>query len=267
MNKHTAGEGALLQGKRVVHCDIDRARIGSYLKADVALIGDARTTASAMIDRLAAAGQQRDTGRRPGLAAELAKRDPLSEFTDQSTAETVDARTAMARLDRMLPSDRVLVTDVGRFIYAPWQYLKVTDPMCFMHTINFASIGLGLASGIGAAIARPDLVTVAVVGDGGFMMSAAEFSTAVRHNLRLIVIVVNDGAYGSEYRKLQQYGLDPKYSFSQWPDLAEMARAMGGSAVTVRNLDDLDGLAGELDSVHGPMLIDLRTDPAVDDLG
>lgn len=264
LNRHTSGEGALLAGKRVVHVDLDRARIGSYLKADVALIGDARLTASAMVERLAAADVQMETGRRPGLDTELAQQDVCAEFTDRSASGTVDARTAMIRLERMLPRDKVMVTDVGRFMSAPWRFLTVADPMCFMHTINFASIGLALASGIGASLARPDQVTVAVVGDGGFMMSAMELSTAVRNRLPLVVVVVNDACYGAEYRKLEEYGLDPKYSFSEWPDLAEMARGMGAAAHTVSNLDELDALGGVLTSLQGPVLIDLRVDPAVD---
>ena len=200
----------------------------------------------------------------PDLVERLASASPRDEFEDASGADTVDLRTAMVRLDELLPLNRSVVTDAGRFLLGPWRYLHVSDPLCFVHTTNFASIGLGLATAIGASAARPNQPTVAVVGDGGFMMHLGEFTTAVRHCLPLVVVVLNDGSYGAEYTALKHYGFDPGLSLIDWPDFAPVAEAMGGRGATVRTLEDLEALAEVLSEPAGPLLVDVKVDPAVD---
>ena len=109
----------------------------------------------------------------------------------------------MARLNELLPADRVVVTDGGRFMGEAWRTIKAAGPASFLPAINFASIGLGLSHAIGASFAAPGRPTVLIVGDGGFMHGGlVEFNTAVRYGRDLIVVVCNDGAYGAEHIKL-----------------------------------------------------------------
>ncbi len=263
LNEFTADSGHLLnRDRRIVHCDVDSARPGADTPYEIAVIGDARATAQAMVDRLREAGHQ---GRQPSdvLRAGLAD-NPYDPYTDVSTHETVDIRTAMIRLDQMLPAARNVVTDVGRFMMAPWRYLHVADPRSFMHTTNFGSIGLGLSTAIGVGVARPDIPTVLVAGDGGLMMGAQELHAAVRTRIPLLVVVANDGSYGAEWRKLNEAGVDPKYSLNTWPDFVDLAGAVGMRGVTVRNIDDLASLTADLADLADPLLVDLRLDPSVD---
>jgi thiamine pyrophosphate-dependent acetolactate synthase large subunit-like protein len=261
LNKHTSG--ATLAVKRVVHCDADPDRIGTYTRVDAAVLGDAKVVAAAMVASLSDGGFEGGGGWDPGLAERLAAHSPLDDFDDRSDGKTVDLRAAMVRLDQILPGQRSVVTDAGRFLLGPWRYLHVADPTCFVHTTNFASIGLGLGTAIGAAVGRPGQITVAVVGDGGFMMHMAEFTTAVRNRLPIVVVVLNDGAYGADYTSLQHYGLDPAYSLIDWPDFAPVAEALGARGATVRSVEDLDALADSIRDLHGPLLIDVKVDPSV----
>jgi thiamine pyrophosphate-dependent acetolactate synthase large subunit-like protein len=269
LNQHTAGStlagssGSLLARKRIVQCEIDPARIGVVTPITTLVVGDARTIALAMIGELRAAGVSRTGARDSQLECALSAASPFDDFTDCSSGETVDPRTAMVRIDEILPTERVVVTDGGRFVLAPWRFLHVTDPSCFVTTTHFGSIGLGLSAAIGAAAARPDLWTIAVLGDGGFMMNMAEFSTAVSNHMRLVVVIVNDGAYGQEYRKLLEYGIDPTYALNNWPEFAVVAEAMGSRGLTVRSLEELDVVAELLPALEGPLLVDLKVDPAL----
>lgn len=263
LNRYTAAEGALLVGKRIVQCDLAAERIGEYLPVEVPVVGDARTVAAAMLEMLTAAGV--GPGRANSRIEEaLAKTSPYDEFTDTSSGDMIDVRTAMVELDAMLPTDRTVVTDVGRFMSAPWRFLHVDDPARFLHTTHFGSIGLALGTALGASVACPDSLTLAVIGDGGFAMSLAELSTAVRLDLPLVVVVVDDGAYGAEYRKLLRHGVDPAYSFVQWPDFAVVARAFGARAMTVRSVEDLALLVAMRDEARGPIVVDLKIDPTVE---
>src|ERR687892_2589189 len=110
----------------------------------------------------------------------------------------MDPRTLSIRLDDLLPRDRLVAIDSGHFMGWPAMYVDVPDPQGFVFTQAFQSIGLGLASAIGAAVAQPDRLTVAALGDGGALMAAGELETAARLRLPLLAVVYNDPAYGAE---------------------------------------------------------------------
>lgn len=177
---------------------------------------------------------------------------------------TADMRVAADVLDRTLPPDRIVVTDSGRFSRAPWRHLRVNDPRDFVYTTSFGFIGLGISTAIGAAVGRPDRVTVGVVGDGGGMMGLIELSTAVRSAIPVLIVVMNDRSYGSEYSKLFAFGLDPHYPLVDWPDLGEVARELGARGRTEQSCDDVESAVREHLANPVPTLIDVRCDPTID---
>ena len=263
LNRYTTDNGALSVGKRIVQIDIDPINIGLYTRVDEVLIGDARQVAGMIVESLNEA-DFKGSGWGHRFAQRIADWTPESEFDGQSTDETVDVRTAVVQLDRVLPKDRNVVTDVGRFALAGWRYLRVSDPTRFTHMSNFGSIGLGLGAGIGAALVDPTRLTVALMGDGGFMMSVGEFTTAVRYRVPMLVVVLNDRAYGAETAKLHAHGESGTHSFIDWPDLAGLATAMGGRAMTVRSSSDFDRVTDLVAGLDGPALIDVRLERTTD---
>jgi len=194
------------------------------------------------------------------LAARIRDFDPASDIRAASGNE-LDPREVAIALNAVLPTQKTLVTDCGHFQFAPWKYLAA-EPGFFFHTMSFGSVGLAMPFAVGASIGRPEVLTVACVGDGGFMMSIEAFNTAVRAGARLLVIVFNNSGYSAEYHKLAMHGFDTRLSGIGWPDLAELARALGGAARTVTSLADLEGVPGLLES-SGPVLIDVQVDPTV----
>ena len=91
-----------------------------------------------------------------------------------------------------------MAVDSGNFMGYPSMYLSVPDADGFCFTQAYQSIGLGLASAIGSAIARPDRLTVAALGDGGALMGISELETVVRLGLPMVIVVYDDEAYGAE---------------------------------------------------------------------
>lgn len=263
LNRHTTVDGSLFKDKAVIQCDVNPLRFGRHLPIDAAVLGDARAVAQAMLDQLVAGEIAPSSFREQELKSKPESYAPIDGFSDGSTDVTLDMRTAMIRLDQLLPADRVVVTDVGRFIGAAWRYLHVPDPTRFTHAANFTALGLGTATAIGAAVARPELLTVGVAGDGGAMMGLIEFSTAVRENIPFVLVVLNDGCYGAEYSKLEALGVNPSYALMRWPEFADVAKALGGDGVTVRNLDELDAAAKLAKGLARPLLIDVKADPKV----
>jgi acetolactate synthase-1/2/3 large subunit len=264
LNKYTTNEGTLFDGRRVIQCDISPDRLARYGPADIQLLGDAAVVAKALADRLEESGIRNTGFRTDSLRAAIAAIGGHDDFVARNALGKVDMRSAMVALDAVLPDDRIVVTDSGRFIYAPWRYLHVPKAGDFAHTISFGSIGLGLGTAIGAAFAQPMRTVVLVVGDGGGMMTIAELQTACRYGLKLIMVVLNDGCYGAEYTKLQSFNLDPAHALLEWPSFAEVAAALGAESHTVSTLGELEDLAVLTEAPKRPVLVDVRCDPAVD---
>lgn len=264
LNRYTAHtKDHLFADKTIIHIDTDPASFGQVVPVNAPIMGDADATAREMYKQiLAVMGGARGEWCED-LTASIRTEVPASTLQAPNREGTVDPHAFMIELDRILPAARSVVTDVGRFMIAPWSYLHVEDPCSFANISAFASVGLGLAAGLGVAAGRPDRPAVVVMGDGGFMMSASELSSAVRNSLPLIVVVMNDGAYGAEYSTLSTNGIDPSHSFMTWPDLAEIARAMGARAEKITTLAQLEGLSQALANPGGPIFLDVHVDPSI----
>ena len=261
LNKWTTAEGSLVDGKKVVHVDSDRHALARHASLHVGVVGDAASVADSIVEWLDQAEVKPTGFASPELADRLATR-PVEELRERSTQGTVDIRMALAKLEAGFPRERTLVLDGGRFIFHAFRQLHVPEPSAYVHTVNFGSIGLGMGNAIGAAYGCPERPVLLVTGDGGFMLGGlAEFSAAVRHGLDLVVVVLNDGAYGAEHVQLRNKDMDPSITTMAWPDLGPVAGALGGQGWTVRTLAELDEALAAVDRRDRPMLIDVKLDP------
>lgn len=153
--------------------------------------------------------------------------------------DLIDPRSLSIALEEALPAQRTLVVDSGHFMgWAP-MYLSISGDHGFIFTQSFQSIGLGLATAIGAALARRDRLTVAALGDGGLLMSLPELETASRLGLGIPIVVYNDDAYGAEVHHFRTQ--DKPVDIVQFPDtdFAAIARACGLEGIVVRCVADL----------------------------
>ncbi len=262
MNIFTSGLGAYVKNRRIVQCNTDPADLARVYPVDAALAGDPAAVAEAIVAALDAAEIPASGFRTPELAEALASHSPLDGLPDMSTSTTVDARRALHRLGKAVPADRTVVVDGGRFMGSTWQFVDAPEPRAYVHTINFGSIGLGVAYAVGAAAGAPGRPALLVCGDGGFMLGGlTEFNTAVRHGLDLIVLLCNDSSYGAEHIQFRNKNMDPSLSVIAWPEFARLARALGGEGVTVRTAADLAAAEAAIRNRKGPLLIDLKCDP------
>jgi thiamine pyrophosphate-dependent acetolactate synthase large subunit-like protein len=180
-------------------------------------------------------------------------------YDDLTGDGLIDPRTLTVLLDDLLPRERVVAVDSGNFMGYPAMYLDTPDEQGFCFTQAFQSIGLGLATAIGAALARPDRLPVAALGDGGLLMSAAELDTVVRLGLPMLVVVYDDHAYGAEVHHFGPDGEPLDTVVFPDTDVAAIARGYGFEAVTVRAVEDLDAVRDWLDSgPSGPLLVDAK---------
>ncbi|MFV0295767.1 MAG: thiamine pyrophosphate-binding protein [Hyphomicrobiaceae bacterium] len=257
LNFLTTSFGTAVPKVPLIQVDTNRANIGRWLNADVAVVGDARLAADALRKAMPERAQKDKPFHAPETLKLIADFNPADDFKPENTARTLDMRTLAMELDKVLPKNRNLVVDGGNFLGVV-PYLSVPDPGCFKMIGDFASIGLSFGAALGMAKARPEKTTVMVVGDGGFLMTMGDLETVVREDLPLVILVMNDCAYGAElhFLKLRQQPV----AKSVFPDVdfAPIAAGFGFDADTIRTLEDLARVAPRLKAPDGPIFLDCK---------
>ncbi|WP_067814786.1 thiamine pyrophosphate-binding protein [Actinomadura kijaniata] len=266
LNMWTLRHGALVgEGAAVAQVDLDAAALGAHHPLDLGVVGDAAETARAVLAELTARGHAAAGYRSPELAGRLARESRWRDHPpeDDPADGRIDPRVLSIALDEMLPRERTVAVDSGNFMGYPAMYLDVPDADGLVFTQAFQSVGLGLATAVGAALARPDRLTVAALGDGGALMSAVELETAVRLGpllgAGLLVVVYDDEAYGAEVHHFGPGGHALDAVTFPPVDIAAVGRGYGCAAATVRRPEDLsavaDWLAGPRDR---PLVVDAK---------
>ncbi|WGX94825.1 thiamine pyrophosphate-binding protein [Nocardioides sp. L-11A] len=256
LNRFTTADGLVGSRGAVVQVDSDADAFGRYGTPSATVVGDAGITAGRMRALLAESAPAAPYW--PGVPAA-----PPERVADSEEGSGLDLTAALRLVDTALPVDRLVVSDTGRFVYTAWRELNVAAAGDFVHTLNFASIGLGIATGVGVSLAHRDRLTLVVAGDGGAMMGLGELATAVRERLPLLVLVANDAAYGMEFHHLRGAGRDPDHARMAWPDFADVARGYGAEGHTVRSLAELREVLDSLGPLPaGPVVLALELDPA-----
>ena len=287
LNMWTTRHGKLIPPEAtLVQVDDDATAIGANRPVHLGVVGDVAETAHAVAAALGAEGKPggqggetrsvrdkdpgapgyRSAGLRERIADQVRWRDvPYVDDSakDEGDGGRIDPRTLSIALDDLLPAQRTVAVDSGNFMGYPSMYLSVPDEAGFCFTQAFQSIGLGLATAIGAAVARPDRLTVAALGDGGALMGASELETVVRLRIPMVVVVYDDEAYGAE---VHHFGPDgDSLQTVRFPpaDIAAIGRGYGFEGLTVRTAADLigvrDWLAGPRER---PLLIDAKVTSA-----
>jgi thiamine pyrophosphate-dependent acetolactate synthase large subunit-like protein len=180
-------------------------------------------------------------------------------YDDDGDGERIDPRTLSIALDDLLPAERTVAVDSGNFMGYPSMFLAVPDEQGFCFTQAYQSVGLGLGSAIGAAIARPDRLTVAALGDGGALMSVSELETVVRLGLPMVIVIYDDEAYGAEVHHFSPNGQSLDTVTFPPADIARIGRGFGCDGLTVRRPEDLARVSTWLDGPRDrPLVIDAK---------
>jgi acetolactate synthase I/II/III large subunit len=258
LNMWTMRHGKLIApGATVVQVDDTADALGVHRELAFGVLGDVALTAAGLAQRVEPrTGYRTDDVRRRLDAGITWSTEP---YDDLGGNGLIDPRTLSRDLDALLPDDRVVAVDSGNFMGYPAAYLDVCDHRSFCFTQAFQSIGLGLSTAVGAAVASPGRLTVAALGDGGALMSTMELETVIRLGLDMLVVVYDDHAYGAEVHHFGPDGATLDTVVFPDTDIAAIGRGFGFDAVTVRAPRDLDVVRAWLDAGRPrPMLVDAK---------
>jgi thiamine pyrophosphate-dependent acetolactate synthase large subunit-like protein len=248
----------------VMQVDVEAGKLGYQMPVQIPVHGDAQATAEALLSELDRRGAKPPPGRRNEAVRERIRSGDNHHYPhpDESSGDFIDPRTLSKAVDAILPLDRVVASDSGHFCGWLPRYLRVPNARASCLSHSFQSVGLGLPSAIGLAIANPGKLAVLGTGDGGLLMSMADLETAVRLKLRLCILVYNDASYAAEvhYFRRQGYSVD----IVQFPpnDFVAIARGFGARGATVRTLADLDPVKEWVaEGAAGVFVIDGKINP------
>jgi acetolactate synthase-1/2/3 large subunit len=255
---------------KLIHVDIDPDEIARNYPVALGLMADVRTFLRQLLAELDTRKGTGDaaTARTKWLKAIDGYRKEWNDhiapgFTDDSSP--INPQRAAHEIDRALPEDAILVSDIG--IHHNWllQYCRPRRPDSLVGCMGFGPMGFGVAGVLGAKLAAPDRPCVAVVGDGAFFMHASVLGTAVEYDLPVVWVVWNNYAYAS-IRGLQRGYLGgrelatdfkhPQTGQPYNPDFAAMARAAGIDGVSVERPGDLSDAVKMAVASGKPYLID-----------
>jgi acetolactate synthase-1/2/3 large subunit len=255
---------------RLIHVDIDPDEIARNYPVALGLMADVRTFLRQLIAEIKARGdiEKRAPARRAWLAAIDGYRKQWEAFIAPGFADDaspINPQRAAFEIDRALPDDAILVSDIG--IHHNWllQYYNPRRPDSLIGSMGFGPMGFGVAGVLGAKLAAPHRPCVSVCGDGAFLMHASVLGTAVEHAIPVVWVVWNNYAYAS-IRGLQRGYLggrelatdfkDPTTGAPYNPDFAAMARSAGIEGVRIDRPGDLGDAIRAGIATGRPYLID-----------
>jgi acetolactate synthase I/II/III large subunit len=235
-------------GQRIVQIDVDPEEIGRNHKNTVGLVGDARRTLEALLEKLRAAAAPRPSRKaeREALRAEIA------------ALMTQEPQTSILRSLRSgCPEDTILIAGMTQIGYYSRPFWPTYAPRTYITSSYSGNLGYEYPVALGAKIARPEKPVVAVIGDGGFLFNAQELATAVQHKINVVAVVFNDDAYGNVARDLDEDWGGNFGAALHNPDFMKLADAYGVHGMRAKEPTDVGRLVKEAIGLERPALIEV----------
>ena len=235
---------------KIIQVDSDHRMLGLVKEISVAVLGDAKGAAVAILERIKAQNVPVAAhGNRDARMAEVnSRKDAWEKELDALSApdgSPIPPRRALRELEKALPKDAMVTTDIGNICSVANSYLRFEKPKSFFAAMSFGNCGYAFPTAIGAKVAEPGRPAIAYVGDGAWGMSLCETLTCVREDIPVTAVVFNNGQWGAE-KKNQVDFYDDRYVGTNLenPSFAGIAKAMGADGITVEHHDQIgDALA------------------------
>jgi thiamine pyrophosphate-dependent acetolactate synthase large subunit-like protein len=255
--QHNSSDGKLFSADLVLQIDLHPGTVSQgRIAARSHIRGDAKVAIQALLEQLPAQQTDNTQWRSDATAAAIAASVP-DDHPYPAEPGLHDPRRVVQALDSTIPKHWHVVNSSG---HCSWffahMYQRPADR--FLTIREFGAIGNGLSYAIGVAVARPEEPVVLFDGDGSFLMHAQELETIRRHALNILVVVMNDGAYGSEIHKLRAHGLGDGGAVFGHSDLAAIARGFGIAAEKIETLDQLKSTLTRFTAHNGATLWDFH---------
>ena len=254
----TGGLETFAPDAEVIHVEIDPAEVSKNVEADYPLIGDAK----AVTKQLATA--------MPRSPAADEWREQVQQWKDEYPMDyaapeddPVKPQYVVEAFDNATGDDAIVTTGVGQHQMWACQYWTYKEPRTWVSSHGLGAMGYGVPATIGAKLAAPDKDVVCFDGDGSFLMTCQELSVAVRENLDITIVVLNNAAIGM-VRQWQDAFFGERHMASEYPwipDFDTLAEAFGARGFRIDTYDEVEEVVEEALAYDGPSVVDAHIDP------
>ena len=237
----------------IVHIDIDSSEIGKNVAVYKGIVGDAKEVLKKLNSKLTPKRHDEWIAH----INKLKERHPLKYDENKLTGQYV-----IEVLDRISPEDTIVVTEVGQHQMWTSQFYNFSKPRTFLTSGGLGTMGYGLGAAMGAKVAFPERLVVNVAGDGCFRMNFNEIATAVRNNIPIVQLVINNHVLGM-VRQWQDLYYEKRYSHTTLVDkvdFVKLAEAMGAKAYRITKLEEVVPVLTEAINQKEPVVIDCQID-------
>jgi sulfoacetaldehyde acetyltransferase len=248
---------------KLIQVDVNPRKLGLVKQATVGICGDARAAANDLLTRLETANR--------AVAAHASRESRLAEIRRQKEAweaeldqwgqadgSPIAPRRALRELEKAMPADAMVSTDIGNICSISNSYLRFGRSPSFFAAMSFGNCGYAYPTAIGAKIAAPDRPAIAYVGDGAWGMSLNETLTAVRENVPTVAVVFNNRQWGAEKKNQIDYYADRYLGTNlQNPSFAAIAEAMGARGIRVEHPGDVGDALRDAVACGRPCVLEL----------
>ncbi len=243
---------------KAVQIELDPMRVGLRFPAEVGLVGDSRRVLRALLPLL-----ERKSDRGFLEQAQARMRDWWQTMEERGTRTDTPMKPQVVawELGKRLRDDAIVISDSGTI--ATWFARHIPARRGQMHTLSgtLATMANGLPHAVGAQIAYPDRQVVALVGDGGFSMLMAEFSTAVKYQLPIKIVIVKNNTLGQIKWEQMVFLGNPEYGVSLQPiDFRAFAQACGGTGFRIEDPRECGRIMEQALSTPGPVVVEAVVD-------
>jgi acetolactate synthase-1/2/3 large subunit len=242
-----------------IHIDIDPSEMGKNVRPHLEVVADAKTALAEMLPHVRTPERE---CRGPWLTQidRWREEHPLRYTRSNGHLQPQDV---MIEMYRRCDDDAIVVADVGQNqIWAAlwWNY---TRPGLFINSGGAGTMGFAFPAAIGARFARPDKAVWCVAGEGGFVMTAQELSVAVKHQLDVKIVLLNNFSLGMVRQFQDDFygGVQSEVDLTAMPDFVKLADAYGLPGLLVERTDQIGEAFDFAQRTPGPVLLDFRIDP------
>lgn len=243
-----------LSNAKILHIDVDPAEINKNIKVDLSVVGDLKLVLQRILPHINEKNNKEWLEHVEYLKTLNAyKKEEEEQLTPEYFFEV---------LNKLNQGNLIISTEVGQHQMWTAQYFKFNAPRRLITSGGLGTMGFGLGASIGAQLGKPDCKVINIAGDGSFMMNCNELATAVKNNLPIVVVIMNNNVLGM-VRQWQTLFFDGRYSnttLDRKTDLVKLAEAFGAEGYRVTEKDELEGVLEKALKSKGPVVIDYVID-------
>jgi acetolactate synthase I/II/III large subunit len=253
------------KGMTIIHLDVDPAEIGKNKSADIAVIGDVKSSLRSAVKMLS----KHTIPKRGNDDAWLKRRKELIDYyadTIKDYPRQLTAKKALKKLREILPADAIVTTEVGQCQMWASLHFDVITPGTFFSSTGLGTMGFGFPASIGAKAAKPQSTVVDIAGDGSFNMTENSLAVSVLEKLPVIVFLMNNQMLGMvaqwqrTFYKRRYMGVHQK----NCPDYVKIAEAYGAQGIRAQSIDEVEKALKTALKTEAATVIDVTIDPEED---